>query len=163
MSRSSASPIWWVIARRELLERLRSRWFIVTTLLGPLLLIGAMGVPVLIASSSGSGGARIAIVDEGSGVGASLAADLAGMGKGLAWLNGECIGRFWSARGDTPSRFYLSGGGAVQDSDRGLPTQRYYHLPADWLKDGENALVLFDETGGDPSTIQICEWTEEPK
>jgi len=93
----------------------------------------------------------------------ALAADLAGMGKGLAWLNGECIGRFWSARGDTPSRFYLSGGGAVQDSERGAPTQRYYHLPADWLKDGENALVLFDETGGDPSSIQICEWTEEPK
>ena len=50
-----------------------------------------------------------------------------------------------------------------RESGRGAPTQRYYHLPADWLQDGPNVLVLFDETGGDPSSIRICEWTEEPK
>ena len=95
--------------------------------------------------------------------GHALAVDLAGMGKGLAWLNGECIGRFWSARAEAPSPRVLSAGGALRESGRGAPTQRYYHLPADWLQDGPNVLVLFDETGGDPSSIRICEWTEEPK
>jgi len=77
---TSQRAIWWVIARRELTERLRSRWFIVTTILGPLLLIGAMAVPVLIASSGGNFGARIALVDDSSGVGPSLSADLSGLG-----------------------------------------------------------------------------------
>ena len=52
---------WLVIARRELSERLRSRWFVATTLLGPLLLVGAMAIPVLIAQSAGPGGARVEI------------------------------------------------------------------------------------------------------
>jgi len=71
---------WWVIARRELLERVRSRWFIVVTLLGPLLLVGAMAVPVLIAEAGGQERARVVVVDQGSGLGAALAADLAAVG-----------------------------------------------------------------------------------
>lgn len=71
---------WWVIARRELVERLRSRWFIVATLLGPLLLIGAMAIPVLIASSGGQGGARVVLVDAQSEIADKLAIDLAAIG-----------------------------------------------------------------------------------
>ncbi len=71
---------WWVIARRELLERLRSRWFIVATILGPLLLIGAMAIPVLIASAAGPGGARVVLVDADSGVADKLTSDLAAIG-----------------------------------------------------------------------------------
>ena len=92
---------------------------------------------------------------------APLAVDLDGMGKGLAWLNGRCIGRYWLVRGDTRSQYYLSGGGAVFDARLGEPTQRYYHLPSDWLTDSVNVLVLFEETGGDPSRIRVCEWLEE--
>lgn len=71
---------WAVIAKRELLERLRSPWFIVTTLLGPLLLFAAMLIPVLIASAGAGQGARVVIVDDGSGVGQTLAAELFGRG-----------------------------------------------------------------------------------
>ncbi len=136
MSRSSASPIWWVIARRELLERLRSRWFIVTTLLGPLLLIGAMGVPVLIASSSGSGGARIAIVDEGSGVGTSLAADLAGMG----W-------RVSAAAPETPEPDLLA---QIADDQ----VDGFLRLPKD-LVGGQGKAVYHGDNASSPATMAV--------
>lgn len=71
---------WWVIARRELNERLRSRWFVVTTLLGPLLLAAAMTIPVLIARSVGPGGARVVVLDAGSGIGERLVIDLSALG-----------------------------------------------------------------------------------
>lgn len=75
-----ASAGWWVIARRELLERVRSRWFIVVTLIGPLLLVAAMAVPVLIAQAGEALRARVVIVDQGSGIGPALGADLTGLG-----------------------------------------------------------------------------------
>lgn len=71
---------WLVIARRELSERLRSRWFVATTLLGPLLLVGAMAIPVLIAQSAGPGGARVVVLDAGSGIGERLVIDLTALG-----------------------------------------------------------------------------------
>jgi hypothetical protein len=33
----------------------------------------------------------------------------------------------------------------------GEPTQMYYHVPLDWLKPYGNSIVLFDETGADPT------------
>lgn len=80
-----------------------------------------------------------------------LAVDLTGMGKGMAWLNGRCIGRYWLTPGTS---------GALLDWQRTAlrlarpdeSLQRYYHLPADWLRD-QNVLVLFEESGGDPSQI----------
>ena len=92
-----ASAGWWVIARRELLERVRSRWFIIVTLLGPLLLVGAMAVPVLIATAGGESRARVVVVDEGSGIGPALGADLGAIGWQVA-----------SARADTQDEILLA-------------------------------------------------------
>lgn len=86
---------------------------------------------------------------------APLALALQGMKKGLAWLNGRCIGRYWLAPAlgqPDPLSSWLA--------DRqftGEPTQRYYHLPADWFAD-RNVLVLFEELGGDPSSVSLCRW-----
>jgi ABC-type Na+ efflux pump permease subunit len=44
-----------VVARRELLERVRSKWFAVMTLIGPIGMIAMVVVPALIASSSTAG------------------------------------------------------------------------------------------------------------
>jgi len=55
-----------VIARRELLERIKSKWFVAVTLLGPMGMVAMMVIPALIASR-GSEGARVEIVDK-SGV-----------------------------------------------------------------------------------------------
>jgi len=56
----------WAVVRREFVERVRSKWFIISTVLGPLFMI-AMGVlPSLLISKSGRVNA-IAIVSEGAG------------------------------------------------------------------------------------------------
>ena len=51
-----------VIARREFLERVRSKWFVVVTLLGPIGMVAMILIPALIASS-GTAGTKVEIVD----------------------------------------------------------------------------------------------------
>ena len=69
-----------VVAKREYMERVRSRWFIVMTLLVPAIFSGAMLFPVYMAarsSASGSALRNIAIVDAtGTGLGEQIAATL---------------------------------------------------------------------------------------
>jgi ABC-2 type transport system permease protein len=65
-----------VVARRELLERVRSKWFVVMTLIGPIGMIAMVVVPALIASSS-TAGTKVEIVDKSGVLGAPLTAALA--------------------------------------------------------------------------------------
>jgi hypothetical protein len=37
----------------------------------------------------------------------------------------------------------------------GGPSQRYYHVPRDWLRAGKNTLLLFEETGGTPAGVNL--------
>jgi ABC-2 type transport system permease protein len=53
------------VVRREFLERVRTKWFIISTVLGPVFLIGITVLPAVLATRAG--GANIAVVDEGSG------------------------------------------------------------------------------------------------
>ncbi|KAI3448782.1 hypothetical protein Pfo_005447 [Paulownia fortunei] len=87
--------------------------------------------------------------------------DLLGMDKGNAWVNGHHIGRYWPG--------YL----AAQDgcnstcdyrgkynpnkcvSNCGQPSQRWYHVPRSFLREGENTLVLMEEFGGNPSLVNV--------
>jgi ABC-2 type transport system permease protein len=62
--RRAGLPDWLVIARRELLERVRTWWFIVVTLLGPVAMIGLIVVPAVLAAKSGREGVRVVVVDE---------------------------------------------------------------------------------------------------
>ncbi|CAN8229350.1 unnamed protein product [Cochlearia groenlandica] len=52
-----------------------------------------------------------------------------GMGKGLIWVNGEGVGRYWQS--------FLS--------PLGQPTQIEYHIPRSFLKPKKNLLVIFEE------------------
>ncbi|HNT33836.1 MAG TPA: beta-galactosidase [bacterium] len=84
-----------------------------------------------------------------------LTLDLVGMGKGLIWLNGHCLGRYWLTPGlgdMNPSKRSV-----IEEQRVNEPTQRYYHVPSEWIQD-ENVLVLFEEVGGDPSLIRLCRW-----
>ncbi|XP_062094065.1 beta-galactosidase 10 [Humulus lupulus] len=85
--------------------------------------------------------------------------DMIHMGKGLAWLNGEEIGRYWPRKSSIDD-------GCVKECDYrgkfmpnkcftgcGEPTQRWYHVPRSWFKSSGNILVIFEEKGGDPSKI----------
>ena len=82
-----------------------------------------------------------------------VALDLTGMTKGLAWVNGRCLGRYWLARAAGERSPFLAGW--IDKASIGRPSQTLYHVPREWL--GEmNRLVLFDEVGGDPTQIRLC-------
>ncbi|XP_052197861.1 beta-galactosidase 10 [Diospyros lotus] len=87
--------------------------------------------------------------------------DMIHMGKGLAWLNGEEIGRYWPRKSSKDDE-------CVQQCDYrgkfspnkcstgcGEPTQRWYHVPRSWFKPSGNILVIFEEKGGDPTKIRL--------
>ena len=56
----------WIIVKSEFWRRVRSKWFIIITLVAPLLLIGIIVLPALFAvlAEGGGGTVRIAVVDE---------------------------------------------------------------------------------------------------
>lgn len=66
----------WVIAKRELLERVRSKWFIAMTLLWPVLMVGAIVVPALL-GGQGTEGAKVTIVDRSGVLAQSMSVQLA--------------------------------------------------------------------------------------
>lgn len=56
----------WAVIRREFLERVRSKWFLFSTILGPIFMIAITVLPAVLAG--GTGGARhIALLDDESG------------------------------------------------------------------------------------------------
>ncbi|KAG8497589.1 hypothetical protein CXB51_008836 [Gossypium anomalum] len=87
-----------------------------------------------------------------------LALDMESMGKGQIWINGQSIGRYWTAyaHGDCSGCSY-SGTFRPTKCQHGCgqPTQKWYHVPRSWLKPTQNLLVLFEELGGDPSKISL--------
>ncbi|XP_043697518.1 beta-galactosidase 11-like isoform X2 [Telopea speciosissima] len=68
-----------------------------------------------------------------------VALNLTSMAKGMAWVNGKSIGRYWVS--------YLS--------PLGKPSQSEYHVPRSFLKPTNNLLVLFEEMGGNPEEVSI--------
>jgi len=56
-------PEWLVIARREFVERVRTVWFIVVTVMGPLLMIGMLVVPAWLAVRTAEDKVVIQVVD----------------------------------------------------------------------------------------------------
>ncbi|KAL0422907.1 UNVERIFIED_CONTAM: Beta-galactosidase 13 [Sesamum latifolium] len=68
-----------------------------------------------------------------------VALRMTSMAKGMVWINGQSIGRYWVS--------YLS--------PLGKPTQEEYHVPRSFLKPTNNLMVVFEETGGDPRKIEI--------
>ncbi|XP_074325969.1 beta-galactosidase 13-like [Apium graveolens] len=61
------------------------------------------------------------------------------MSKGMIWVNGNSIGRYWSS--------FLT--------PQGRPSQTEYHIPREFLKPKKNLLVVFEEVGGKPENITI--------
>ncbi|KAJ4714293.1 Beta-galactosidase [Melia azedarach] len=87
-----------------------------------------------------------------------LALDMEGMGKGQIWINGQSIGRYWTAyaNGNCNGCDYVGGYRPTKcQLGCGQPTQRWYHVPRSWLKPTQNLLVVFEELGGNPSRISL--------
>ncbi|CAN0845632.1 Beta-galactosidase 10 [Linum grandiflorum] len=97
--------------------------------------------------------------------------DMLNMGKGLAWLNGEEIGRYWLRESHKDDRCTeecdYRGALSLINSPMaefmlqkcstgcGEPTQRWYHVPRSWFKPSDNILVILEEKGGDPTSIKF--------
>ena len=76
----------WAVVRREFLERVRTKWFIVSTVLGPIFMIGITVLPAVLASRSGAA-QRVVVVEEGEGaLGQRLITQLSSGGRFTASL-----------------------------------------------------------------------------
>jgi beta-galactosidase len=53
------------------------------------------------------------------------------LGKGVAWINGRMLGRFWN-----------------------IGPQQTLYVPGPWLRKGKNEIVIFDLEGGTKKTVQ---------
>ncbi|KAJ3216287.1 hypothetical protein HDU67_009722 [Dinochytrium kinnereticum] len=86
------------------------------------------------------------------------------MGRGMAYVNGRGIGRHWSVNAGRTDRCEkacsASGPFWAEKCPEGcgVPSQTWYHVPADWVFDGEGDdvdVVVFEEKGGDPTGIHF--------
>ena len=109
----------YVIAKREFLERVRSKWFAIVTLLGPLGMIAMVVLPVLIASS-GSAGSRVQIADASGVLGPKLAQTL------TATMGWQCT----AVAADTPDAELLA---RIQRSE----INGFIRIPKDAIDGGE--------------------------
>eukprot|EP01102_Stenamoeba_stenopodia_P022946 TRINITY_DN9751_c0_g1_i2.p1 TRINITY_DN9751_c0_g1~~TRINITY_DN9751_c0_g1_i2.p1 ORF type:complete len:542 (+),score=125.50 TRINITY_DN9751_c0_g1_i2:3-1628(+) len=90
---------------------------------------------------------------------AVFAIDVTGLNRGFLWVNGRGIGRYWLTEGISPP---CSGCILTEEYQAtncriacGLPSQKFYHVPADWLNPTNNFVVVFEEFGGTPSLLNI--------
>ncbi|PIA52828.1 hypothetical protein AQUCO_01000597v1 [Aquilegia coerulea] len=88
-----------------------------------------------------------------------FALDMGSMGKGQVWINGQSIGRYWTATANANCD-HCSYSGTYRPPKCqvgcGQPTQRWYHVPRSWLKSTQNLLVVFEEIGGDAARISLA-------
>jgi ABC-2 type transport system permease protein len=111
------------VIRREYLARVRSKWFIITTLLAPVFLVAAMTIPILLAVRQAERAVAISVVDETGEVTPELL-------KTAAFKEGRL--RFRPApRGDTED---VQRALRQQILDEGLAG--YLYIPADVLESG---------------------------
>ncbi|GLJ52389.1 hypothetical protein SUGI_1114380 [Cryptomeria japonica] len=90
-----------------------------------------------------------------------VALDMSSMGKGVAWVNGQSIGRYWPTKlapntGCDETCDYRGNYGPDKClRNCGKPSQTLYHVPRSWIRPTGNILVLFEEEGGDPHQISF--------
>jgi len=83
----------WVVIRREFLEKVRTKWFVIATVLGPLLMASFIVVPILMAER-GASERNIRVIDVSTdGFGAAVVQALQGPGPIQAQLVSTSVGR----------------------------------------------------------------------
>lgn len=81
--------------------------------------------------------------------------DAQGLNRGHAFINGYDIGLYWLIQSicqDKP-------GWCSQSQTKCLqPTQRYYHIPSDWLMSKNNLITIFDDLGAhSPQSVRLVQ------
>lgn len=65
--------------------------------------------------------------------------DATGLGKGMIWVNGQGVGRHWLIPAASPA---------------GALSQRFYHIPANWLR-ASNEIVVWEEQAASPARVHL--------
>ncbi|CAF2383629.1 unnamed protein product [Rotaria sp. Silwood2] len=82
--------------------------------------------------------------------------DAHGLNRGHAFINGNDLGLYWLLQGvcrdSTPCCCQQAQINCLE------PTQRYYHIPSDWLMPTNNLLTIFDDLGApSPGSVGIVQ------
>ncbi|MCX6222681.1 MAG: beta-galactosidase [Bacteroidia bacterium] len=83
--------------------------------------------------------------------------DASGLGKGMLFMNGHMLGRYWLIEGNGygPDESWQNlAREGLSLAPAGLPTQRYYHVPKAWLKEN-NQLIIFEEQLNLPAKVKL--------
>jgi len=75
------------------------------------------------------------------------AIDVGRLRKGFLWVNGQCLGRYWKCPAIEASYARYTNHPHLINTGHGQPTQQLYHVPPDWLREGENVVVVLAEQG----------------
>lgn len=129
----------WVIAKREFVERVKSKWFIVMTVLWPILMVGMMIVPALL-GGQGTEGSKVQIVDQTGVVGEQLAFNVA-------------AGMKWDAKVVSPDTDEAE----LNRRIRSHEINGYVIIPKDALDDGE-VVYNGDNASNTNVTVMFTEW-----
>jgi ABC-2 type transport system permease protein len=129
----------WVIAKREFIERVKSKWFIVMTVIWPILMVGMMIVPALL-GNQGTEGAKVQIVDQTGVVGKQLALNV--------WA-----GMKWDATVVSPDTDEAE----LNRRIRSHEINGYVIIPKDALDDGE-VVYSGDNASNTNVTLMFTQW-----
>ncbi len=136
-------PDWLVIARREFLERVRTWWFVAVTLLGPVVMIGLIVVPAVLAAKSAGDSVHVVIVDHDPGA--------AGQPKVGELLRDLLVARRWQAElapTDTTEA-------ALLERIRSEDIDGFLVLPADTAELGAGTGVVYQGDNATNQTVVI--------
>ena len=70
--------------------------------------------------------------------------DAQGLNRGHVFINGFDIGLYWLIQGQCQSQ---PGWCTQSQTQCNQPTQRYYHIPTDWIKPTNNLITIFEHLG----------------
>ncbi|CAF1003610.1 unnamed protein product [Adineta steineri] len=82
--------------------------------------------------------------------------DAIGLNRGHAFVNGNDIDLYWLIEGSCQSSVPCC---CLQGEIRcGQPSQRYYHVPSDWLMPKNNLLTIFEDLGASsPGSVSLVQ------
>jgi hypothetical protein len=81
--------------------------------------------------------------------------DAQGLNRGHAFINGNDLGLYWLIQGICQAKPCCCQHAQINCLK---PTQRYYHIPSDWLKPTNNLITIFDDLGApSPGSVGLVQ------
>ena len=96
-----------------------------------------------------------------------FAIDMNSMVKGQLYLNGHALGRYWLIEAPSTDCKPCHYAGVYDPANCrtgcGQPSQRYYHAPREWLRDGINDITFVEEYPivNGPAEVQIVRMNKQ--